>query len=87
MGFEAQLLETQGDYSLVSWEGRRFPGLTIQGDSLHLLKETLQEAEAELSNRNIDDALFAVREALEKVESMESAYGQMMAKRGMKLPY
>ncbi|NNH75281.1 hypothetical protein HLB23_36440 [Nocardia uniformis] len=87
MEYEAKIIDSQGDYSLISWEGRRFPALTIQGDSLHLLNETLKGAQSELSRGNIDDAAFSIREAVEQVSSMEKAYGEMMQKKGLRLPY
>ncbi|WP_306359080.1 hypothetical protein [Nocardia sp. CC227C] len=87
MEYEARILETQGDYSLISWEGRKFPGLTIQGDSLHLLKESIAEAENELSNGRFEDAGFALREALETLSAMEDAYLTMMNRKGLPLPY
>ncbi|MFI6871567.1 DUF6959 family protein [Nocardia sp. NPDC050406] len=87
MEYQARILDTNGDYSLIAWEGRRFPALTIQGDSLHTLKEVIKEAESELSNGNIEDATFAIREALEHVASMEAAYAQMMKQKGLILPY
>ncbi|MGW4249607.1 DUF6959 family protein, partial [Nocardia sp. NPDC004722] len=34
MEYEARILDTNGSYSLVKWEGRAFPGISIQGDSL-----------------------------------------------------
>ena len=84
---EAQILDTLGNYSLIKWEGRKFPGLTIQGDSLHILREVLEEAESELTSGNSVDALFAVREALETVTGMDLSYREMMGKRGLRLPY
>lgn len=77
----------QGNYSLVKWEGRKFPGLSIQGDSLHILRQVLEEAESELTTGSLVDALFAVREALDTVISMDLSYREMMEKRGLRLPY
>ncbi|MFE5284817.1 DUF6959 family protein [Nocardia sp. NPDC056611] len=83
----AQLLGVQGNYSLVRWEGRRFPGLSIQGDSLHGLRSVLEEAESELTVGSLEDALFAVREALDTVIEMDLCYQEMMGQRNLKLPY
>ncbi|MFJ9371657.1 DUF6959 family protein [Nocardia sp. NPDC101769] len=87
MEYQAQILDTQGNYSLVKWEGRKFPGLSIQGDSLHILREVLEEAELELTRGRVADALFAVGEALETVTGMDLSYREMMEKRGLGLPY
>ncbi|WP_282777168.1 MULTISPECIES: hypothetical protein [unclassified Nocardia] len=87
MEFEARVLGTQGDYSLIGWEGRRWPGLTIQGDTLRTLVEALTEAESELAGGNIEDAVYAIRESLEKVSGMSAAYEEMMSAAGWRLPY
>ncbi|MEU1427177.1 hypothetical protein ABZ412_08875 [Nocardia sp. NPDC005746] len=83
----AQILGVQGNYSLVRWEGRRFPGLSIQGDSLHILRGVLEEAESELTCGSLEDALFAVREALDTVIAMDLSYQEMMGQRNLPLPY
>ncbi|WP_433591166.1 DUF6959 family protein [Nocardia sp. CA-145437] len=83
----AQLLGVQGNYSLVRWEGRKFPGLSIQGDSLHILREVLEEAESELTCGSLEDALFALREALDTVIAMDLSYQEMMGQRNLPLPY
>ncbi|MFF0635015.1 DUF6959 family protein [Nocardia sp. NPDC004151] len=87
MDVPAQLLGVQGNYSLVRWEGRHFPGLSIQGDSLHILRAVLEEAESELTVGSLEDALFAVREALDTVIEMDLSYQDMMGQRNLKLPY
>ncbi|MEV0341965.1 hypothetical protein AB0H49_23360 [Nocardia sp. NPDC050713] len=87
MEYDAKILDTDGIYSLVAWEGRRFPGLLMQGDSLSILLATLQEAASELRNGDVEDASFAVGEAVETVGSMIEAYERMMAACGRSLPY
>ncbi|WP_373281082.1 DUF6959 family protein [Nocardia niigatensis] len=84
---KARILDTLGNYSLIKWEGRKFPGLTIQGDSLRILREVLEKAESELARGSVADALFAVREALETVAGMDLSYQEMMEKRGLRMPY
>ncbi|MFE3194249.1 DUF6959 family protein [Nocardia sp. NPDC059240] len=87
MEFESRVLDAQGNYALVKWEPRKFPGLSIQGDSLNILRGVLEEAESELAAGNIEDALFTLREALETVTAMDLSYQDMMKKQGLKLPY
>lgn len=87
MEYDAKIMATEGGYSLVSWEGRKFPGLTIQGDSLHILLEVLQEAAEALRNGPIEDVESSLGEAIEIVGSMVAAYEFMMASRGKELPY
>lgn len=87
MSERAELLNTEGDYSLVSWSGRRFPGLLVQGDRLSILAETLAEARNELQNGIADEAYHAVDMALDTVRSMLGAYERLMNDVGLNLPY
>ncbi|WP_369640588.1 putative quinol monooxygenase, partial [Nocardia sp. JMUB6875] len=83
----AQVLDSRGNYYLTKREARKFPALSIQGDSLHILRTDLEEAESELSRGSVEDALFSVREVLETVVGMDLCYQDMMDKQGLKLPY
>ncbi|WP_146102096.1 MULTISPECIES: hypothetical protein [Nocardia] len=87
MNTQAELLNTEGDYSLVSWSGRKFPGLLVQGDSLSILAETLAEAREELQKGDADEAQYAVDMALNTARSMLEAYERMMNDAGLNLPY
>lgn len=87
MEYEARVLDTQGYYSLVRWEGRKFPGLLIQGDTLWTVLETLKEAESELKRGNAEDAAYAIQEAREKIQGMSISYEEMMSNVGLNLPY
>ncbi|RSN99577.1 hypothetical protein DMH26_18000 [Streptomyces sp. WAC 05379] len=40
---EAELLTDGGNEAVVRLPGRRFPGLLIQGDSLHILRDDMAE--------------------------------------------
>ncbi|WP_083913362.1 putative quinol monooxygenase [Nocardia concava] len=83
----AQVLDSRGNYYLTKRETRRFPALSIQGDSLHILRKDLEEAESELSGGSVEDALFSLREVLETVVGMDLSYQEMMENQGLKLPY
>ncbi|MGV9412104.1 DUF6959 family protein [Nocardia sp. NPDC003693] len=87
MTYEATILATAGQHTLVQWEGRRFPGVTIQGDSLSILVAAAEEAEAELARGNAEDAGFALAEVREALTDMQRAYEAMMASVGKDLPY
>src|SRR5947208_396866 len=84
---EVHLLATQGDCSLVQLDGRRFPGLLVQADSLKIFLEVLEEMIDLLSVRNLDDAEFAARDAINRTKAWISAYEEMMSERGLNLPY
>ncbi|WP_439957245.1 DUF6959 family protein [Nocardia inohanensis] len=72
----------RGNYALIRWEGRKFPSLSIQGDSLAIFAETLAEAGAELARGNLEDAAFALLEGSRTVTDMRKAYEEMVSEVG-----
>lgn len=87
MNRSAELLDTQGDYSLIKWEGRRFPGLLIQGDTLSILVSDIREVRDLLNEHDVDEALFATNELLTRMTRIQQAYEVMISSAGVKLPY
>ncbi|MBU3061198.1 hypothetical protein KO481_06635 [Nocardia sp. NEAU-G5] len=87
MTYEAKIVETRGNHSLVLLQGRQFPGFTVQGDSLFNFVDSLKEAEGDLNDGRAEDALYSVREVLEKATDMLRAYEDMMSSAGIQLPY
>ncbi|WP_280219543.1 DUF6959 family protein [Nocardia neocaledoniensis] len=87
MNHSAELLGTQGDYSLIKWEGRRFPGLLIRGDTLSILVSDLREVRDLLNARDVDEALLATDDLLNRMTIIQKAYEVMMSSAGVKLPY
>jgi hypothetical protein len=67
-------LGERGNLRLARHESRRFPGLLVQGDTLSILLADLEE-EAPGSY------------ALGTVRDWVAAYEEMMAERGLDLPY
>lgn len=67
-------LSARGNLQLAHAEGRRFPGLLVQGDTLAAL---LEDLEAEAPNSH----------ASETVRGWLSTYEEMMAQHGLDLPY
>ncbi|WP_164704447.1 DUF6959 family protein [Blastococcus litoris] len=67
-------LGVRGNVQLVHGEGRRFPGLLVQGDTLFNLLEELESGAPD-------------PHAVETVRSWLSAYEEMMAEHGLDLPY
>jgi hypothetical protein len=83
----AELLQTQGDYSLMRWSGRRFPGLLIQGDTLSILCDDLEEIMSLLDGGDQEEAEFALSEVCKRVNGMRKSYEEMMDAESMSLPY
>lgn len=67
-------LGARGNLQLAQAEERKFPGLLVQGDTLASLLEVLEEESP--------DSLPLIT-----VRGWMSAYEEMMAERGLDLPY
>ncbi|MFC8385759.1 DUF6959 family protein [Nocardia sp. NPDC057272] len=87
MTHSAEIIETQGDFSLVKWAGRKFPGFLLQGDSLSIIVSDLREVEELLSGDDIEEAKFVAHELLLQFSAMQNSYEDMMKKAGLQLPY
>ncbi|WP_342801212.1 hypothetical protein [Nocardia sp. No.11] len=83
----AELVATQGDYSLVRWSGRKFPGLLVQGDTLSILVSILSESQDLLDDGEIDEAKFALTDLKLRLAGMQESYEEMMKSAGIRLPY
>lgn len=67
-------LGTRGNLQLARADERRFPGLLVQGDTLSILLDDLEE--------EAPDSFAAMT-----VRSWLSAYEEMMVEQGLDLPY
>jgi hypothetical protein len=67
----------------VQVEGRRFPGLLIQGDSLSIVRAVVRELQASLEARDDEAAGYAMREVEETVSAMVESYETMMRRAGL----
>ncbi|MEW2415587.1 hypothetical protein AB0953_17965 [Streptomyces sp. NPDC046866] len=84
---ESRLLAIDGNYAVVQVGGRNFPAAAIQGDSLKILQETLQELADSLDSGDIEEARFPLREAKETVDELLDLYEKTSRQLGFKLPY
>ncbi|KAF0845047.1 DUF6959 family protein [Nocardia caishijiensis] len=87
MDNSAELLETEGDYSLIRWFGRKFPGVLIQGDTLSILIDILAEARELLNAGDSEETKFVLGDLAERLGTVQSSYETMMKKAGIELPY
>ncbi|KUN42090.1 DUF6959 family protein [Streptomyces longwoodensis] len=83
----ATLLAVLGNYSVVQVEGRRYPALAVQGDTLKVLQEAVEGLAAELDAGDVEDAKFSLAEIQEQIASMLSAYEAVSRDAGLGLPY
>lgn len=75
-----------GNYYLAHVEGRQFPGLLIQGDSLKEI-EGLVVSLVDSDGSDVEEHKFLMQEVLETIKGLTESYELMMNKAGLKLPY
>ena len=80
---------TRPNMAIVRAPGRKFPGMVIQGDSLHILWDCAKCVSDRLRQLKIDDAelLGEVESLLEDLEERLSHYENVLAENGIDLPY
>jgi hypothetical protein len=83
----AAVLTVTGNYAVVHLEGRRYPALAVQGDSLKILHGIIEELADNLDSGDLDEASFSLREIQSTVSSMVAAYEVASTETGFDLPY
>lgn len=83
----AALLAVSGNYAVIQLPNRRYPALAVQGDSLKVLQETIEELAGNLDSGDLEEAGFAFREIQSTVSAMLSVYESALSEAGVKLPY
>jgi uncharacterized protein DUF6959 len=83
----ARVYGRRGNHALVQLDGRKYPGLLVQGDSLKQV-ETIVEDLVEL-RRQGEDGEFdeALHEVAEVVKALTDSYESMMREVNLDLPY
>lgn len=83
----AVLLTPATNYAVVHLPGRRFPGVVVQGDSLHLLRCDIAEVRR-LAERHQDRELDGgIADVLERLEDIERMYVRVCREHGISLPF
>ncbi|MFE3068187.1 DUF6959 family protein [Streptomyces sp. NPDC059247] len=83
----ATVLATSGNYAVIQLNDRRYPALSIQGDSLKILQETIEELAEDLRMKDLAGADLSLREVRSVVSDMLSSYESAAADKGFELPY
>ncbi len=72
---------------VIKLDGRRFPGILLQGDSLANLCAVAQNVIAALSDGRIQSACEEATELSDQLSSYKRAYESAMTSDGLELPY
>jgi len=67
--------------------GRKYPGILVQGDSLHALRRSVSRAIAALRVGSGDDAETELADLESTLQQYQAAYEAALASAGLPLPY
>jgi hypothetical protein len=83
----ARVCARRGNHALVQLDGRKYPGLLVQGDSLKQVEAAVDDL-IEL-RRQGEDGEFdeALREVAEVIKALTDSYESMMREANLGLPY
>jgi len=82
-----ELLTEAHNFAIVQMEGRRFPGVVFQGDSLQVLINQIELIES-MSRKHSDlDLSEEIADVLELLRDVRSAYEEVCREKGLRLPY
>ncbi|MBB4963440.1 DUF6959 family protein [Saccharothrix violaceirubra] len=87
MTLGVKLLSVSGNYAVVHLDHRNFPALAIQGDSLKILQEAVEEFAECWDGGDVDDARYALAEVSETIRGMLLVYQEAAREQGFELPY
>ena len=86
---ELEVFTEQSNHAVVRMNGREFPGIVIQGDSLSILCEEAKEISQRLKEINCtdEDLLYLAQEHQDNLLSRSLHYQNVLSTHGLSLPY
>ncbi|MBN4050333.1 hypothetical protein JYT28_01105 [Desulfobulbus sp. AH-315-M07] len=84
---EMEVLGEEVNAVVIRHPSRRFPGVLIQGDTLHILSSTALLIVKALNEGSVDEALGEAQELSEVLAGHLAAYERAMRREGLALPY
>lgn len=83
----ATVLAVSGNYTVIGLPNRRYPALAVQGDSLKVLQEAVEELAGHLGTGDLEEAGFSLGEIRSTVAAMLATYESASRDVGFELPY
>ncbi|MFC3572932.1 DUF6959 family protein [Streptomyces yaanensis] len=84
---EAELFTDGGNDAVVRLPGRRFPGVLIQGDSLHTLRSDLAEVMEACERGELAEARESAGLLLADLDAILTRYAAALEEYGVPRPY
>lgn len=84
---EAELFTDGGNNAVVRLPGRRFPGVLVQGDSLHILRTDVVELVEACDRGDLSDARDAAGLLLSGLDTLLERYAAALDEHEIPRPY
>ncbi|MGW3912861.1 DUF6959 family protein [Streptomyces sp. NPDC005070] len=84
---EAELFTDGGNDAVVRMPGRRFPGVVVQGDSLHILRGDAAELAEACERGDLDEARDSAGLLLANLEALPARYEAALDEHEIPRPY
>ncbi len=87
MSLDAELLGVAGNFAVVQLSHRRFPGLLMQGDTLHSIMRDLQSARQAATSRDHEELMSSLLMLEEQLSGALDVYEKVCLERNQEMPY
>ncbi|MFD6551890.1 DUF6959 family protein [Streptomyces sp. NPDC058398] len=84
---EVELLTDGGNDAVVRMPGRRFPGVLVQGDSLHVLRSDVSDVVEACERGDLDEARESAGLLLADLDALLARYEAALSEHGIPRPY
>ncbi|MBZ3908192.1 MULTISPECIES: DUF6959 family protein [Streptomyces] len=84
---EAELFTDGGNDAVVRLPGRRFPGVLIQGDSLHILRSDMAEVVEACERGDLTEAGDSAALLLASLDTLLTRYATALERHEIQRPY
>ena len=87
MSTDVKLLSRPVNFAVVQLPGRQFPGVVVQGDTLHSLVQRVDELLQLLRSGDVDELSAGISYISEQLTEAKTHYEIVCAGLGIRLPY
>ncbi|MER6678568.1 hypothetical protein [Streptomyces sp. NPDC000983] len=84
---EAELFTDGGNDAVLRLPGRRFPGVLVQGDSLHILRSDVAEVVEACEQGDMEEARDSASLLLANLDALLARYEAALSEHGISRPY
>lgn len=83
----AELLSRPVNYAVVQLPERKYPGVVVQGDTLHSLLKQVEQMKMLLETNELEELADQIEDVSEHLSAALSHYEHICSERGIRLPY